>query len=141
MCLCRNRLGVSSRRRGFERTERDLIVAGLLGRDGPTCGACLLPLDLTITDPHHPAIPTIDHIEPLSDSGDCGTPDRLNNLRLTHSLCNGGAVKFPKRRPDWFARRLQLVLDALPPGPVRTKREKRSARAAHREVTAGTGDG
>jgi hypothetical protein len=126
---------MASRRRGFERAERDLIVAALISRDGPACGACLLLLDFAITDPHHPALPTIDHITPMSEGGDHGTPDRLDNLRMTHGLCNESAVKVKKPRPTWFARRLQLVLDALPPGPVRTKREKRSANVAQHEAT------
>jgi hypothetical protein len=51
------------------------------------CRLCETPLDRTIID-GHPALVTIDHIHPIGQYGDHGAHDRLENLQLTHLLCN-----------------------------------------------------
>lgn len=52
------------------------LRAQVIARDGYICGICRLPVEPT--DVH------LDHIQPWSKGG----KHRLENLRVTHSLCN-----------------------------------------------------
>src|ERR1700722_5063370 len=99
--------------RGFDRQTRATIVAKLKERDGPTCGLCLTALDPAIGEPNHPAATTIDHLVPLSDGGDVGNENRVENLRLVHSRCNGRRVKNDGLRPERFARELRELVARL----------------------------
>ena len=97
--------------RGFDRQSRSAIMRKLLDRDGRLCGLCETGLDFTLpTD--HPAAVTIDHIVPVAAGGEIGGADRVDNLRLTHSRCNGLRVRTPTLRPSWFARELRISVEA-----------------------------
>jgi 5-methylcytosine-specific restriction endonuclease McrA len=98
------------RRRGFERSVRAEIVRRLLDRDGSVCGICETALDpaLALSDPTGT---TIDHIVPISEGGEVGNERSIENLRLTHSRCNGLRVKFDHLPPQWFARELRQAAE------------------------------
>jgi|SRR6267142_838454 len=58
-------------------------IKELVGRDGPNCGLCKQPVDLSAEYPH-PLSATIGHIIPKARGGN----DEPNNLRLEHRECN-----------------------------------------------------
>lgn len=60
-----------------EQLQKNWNRQALIKRDGAICQLCLEPID-SMKDA------TIDHITPVSKGG----TDQLNNLRLTHHLCN-----------------------------------------------------
>jgi 5-methylcytosine-specific restriction endonuclease McrA len=118
-----------SRYRGFDPATRAAIVTRLLERDGPDCGLCLLPLDLAIVDPHHPAIISIDHVVALSAGGELGDVEHVDNLQLVHVRCNGLRTHFGDHPAAWFARELRKSVEAW---PKPTKRERKAAKKSRK---------
>lgn len=70
------------RRGGISRSE-SYTLAQIAARDGHRCGLCRLKVDMLLVNPD-PMAPTIDHVVPLSISGD----DTRANVQLAHRRCN-----------------------------------------------------
>lgn len=64
----------------------------LAQRDGFFCRICLHPIDLSILDHQRPDYVTFDHVRPKRAGG----TSALENLRLTHKICNNQRCNGPK---------------------------------------------
>ena len=67
-------------RRPYERNARRVLASS------DVCAICGKPIDKSLKYPH-PLSPSVDHIEPISKGGH---PSDLDNLQLTHLVCNRG---------------------------------------------------
>ena len=69
---------------GRNKTAYDKNKKIIVKRDS-ICALCGKPVDKSIKNPFDPMYPTVDHIIPIAKGGH---PSDINNLQLTHRMCN-----------------------------------------------------